>query len=65
MGDVSVSISEVIEVRGCRLNDEELLALIIIACEQLTKTPAGVFTPDHVFVHMFGDLEVCIFVCVN
>uniref|UniRef100_F1KQZ6 Tyrosine-protein phosphatase non-receptor type 13 n=1 Tax=Ascaris suum TaxID=6253 RepID=F1KQZ6_ASCSU len=58
MGDVSVSISEVIEVRGCRLNDEELLALIIIACEQLTKTPAGVFTPDHVFVHMFGDLEI-------
>ncbi|VDM37179.1 unnamed protein product [Toxocara canis] len=58
MGDVSVSIAEIIEVRGCRLNDDELLALIIIACEQLTKTPPGVFTPDHVFVHMFGDLEI-------
>uniref|UniRef100_A0A915CJL8 KIND domain-containing protein n=2 Tax=Parascaris univalens TaxID=6257 RepID=A0A915CJL8_PARUN len=53
-----VSIAEVIEVRGCRLGDDELLALIIVACEQLAKTPAGVFTPDHVFVHLLGDLEI-------
>ncbi|VDK25024.1 unnamed protein product [Anisakis simplex] len=58
MGDVGVSISEIIEVRGCRLNDDELLALIIIACEQLAKTPSGLFTPDYVFVHMLGDLEI-------
>uniref|UniRef100_A0A915PK59 PDZ domain-containing protein n=1 Tax=Setaria digitata TaxID=48799 RepID=A0A915PK59_9BILA len=58
MGDVGVSLSEIIEVRGCGLNDDELLALIIIGCEVLTKTPAGVFSPEHVILHTDGELEI-------
>ncbi|VDP11919.1 unnamed protein product [Onchocerca flexuosa] len=58
MGDVGVSLAEIIEVRGCGLNDDELLALIIIGCEVLTKTPAGVFTPEHVILHTDGELEI-------
>ncbi|KAL3982712.1 PDZ domain (Also known as DHR or GLGF) family protein [Acanthocheilonema viteae] len=58
MVDVGVSLSEIIEVRGCGLNDDELLALIIIGCEVLTKTPAGVFSPEHVILHTDGELEI-------
>lgn len=60
MGDVGVSLAEIIEVRGCGLNDDELLALIIIGCEVLTKTPAGVYAPEHVILHTDGELEVYI-----
>lgn len=59
MGGIGVSLSEIVEVRGCGLNDEELLAVIIIGCEVLSKTPAGVFSPDHVILHTDGELEVC------
>ncbi|VDN32087.1 unnamed protein product [Gongylonema pulchrum] len=41
MGGVGVSLSEIIEVRGCGLTDEELLALVIIGCEVLARTPPG------------------------
>ncbi|VDK83204.1 unnamed protein product [Litomosoides sigmodontis] len=58
MGDIGVSLSEIIEVRGCGLNDDELLALIIIGCEVLSKTPAGVFSPEHVILHTDGELEI-------
>ncbi|EFO27314.2 hypothetical protein LOAG_01159 [Loa loa] len=58
MGDVGVSLSEIVEVRGCGLNDDELLALIIIGCEVLTKTTAGVFSPEHVILHTDGELEI-------
>uniref|UniRef100_A0A8R1TT13 FERM domain-containing protein n=1 Tax=Onchocerca volvulus TaxID=6282 RepID=A0A8R1TT13_ONCVO len=58
MGDVGVSLAEIIEVRGCGLNDDELLALIIIGCEVLTKTPAGVYAPEHVILHTDGELEI-------
>uniref|UniRef100_A0A0N5AXK2 KIND domain-containing protein n=1 Tax=Syphacia muris TaxID=451379 RepID=A0A0N5AXK2_9BILA len=58
MGDIGVSISEIVEVRGCGLNDDELLALIIIGCEVLSKAPRGVFSPSQVFVHNEGDLQI-------
>ncbi|VIO87353.1 Uncharacterized protein BM_BM6419 [Brugia malayi] len=58
MDDIGVSLSEIVEVRGCGLNDDELLALIIIGCEVLTKTPAGVFSPEHVILHTDGELEI-------
>ncbi|MCP9265807.1 Tyrosine-protein phosphatase non-receptor type 13 [Dirofilaria immitis] len=58
MGDIGVSLSEIIEVRGCGLNDDELLALIIIGCEVLIKTPAGVFSPEHVILYTDGELEI-------
>lgn len=60
MSDIGVSLSEIIEVRGCGLNDDELLALIIISCEVLTRVPAGVFSPEYVVLHTDGELEVCI-----
>ncbi|EJW78968.1 hypothetical protein WUBG_10122 [Wuchereria bancrofti] len=58
MDDVGVSLLEIVEVRGCGLNDDELLALIITGCEVLTKTPAGVFSPEHVILHTDGELEI-------
>ncbi|VDN03701.1 unnamed protein product [Thelazia callipaeda] len=58
MGDVGVSLSEIIEVRGCGLNDDELLALIIIACEVLSQVPAGLFSPEHIVLHTDGELEI-------
>lgn len=58
MAEIGVSVSEIIEVRGSGFNVDELLALILIGCEQLSKTPTGVFTADHIIIYSDGSLRV-------
>lgn len=56
--DIGVSLAEIVEVRGCGLTDEELLALVIIGCEVLAKSPTGVFSPEQVILHTDGELQI-------
>ncbi|CAJ0932974.1 unnamed protein product, partial [Mesorhabditis belari] len=59
MGDVKITISDVIEVRDGGLDSNELLALTVLAAERLPPLQKGkqLFDIDHVFINNRGQIE--------